>query len=47
MLFDDALSWLADYDATPDDDKPRLTAPRKLSAEQKRAALEQAKRAGL
>lgn len=43
LLFDRAISWLADYDAMPEGDRPRLVAPKRLTDADKRAGRAKAR----
>lgn len=43
LLFDKAISWLADWDTTPEADRPRLIAPKRLTDEDKRAGRAKAR----
>jgi hypothetical protein len=46
LLWDRAIAWLADYDATSESERPRLVQPKRLTDEDKRAARAKARAKG-
>ena len=43
FLFDRAIAWLADWDSTPEGDRPRLVQPKRMTDDEKRAARAKAR----